>query len=239
MGSSSERARVERISDWYLRDQLTFDRRMIQFRYRSIKPYLRRPEGLELGPAEGEMTRLLLDDFARLTVVEGAADLLLRIPNDRSLRKVHALFEDFEPDTAFNTIVMDHILEHVANPVGLLQRAREWMAPAGIIVIGVPNGHSFHRLAGVKMGLLKEPTDLNERDITLGHRRVYTRESLLADIDAAGLQTTAVGGVFFKPLSNQQIEDTWTEQMIEGFYELGKDFPQHANDLFAVCQRRP
>ena len=212
---------------------------MIQFRYRSIQPYLRGPEGLELGPAEGEMTRLLVDDFARLTVVEGAADLLLRIPNHRSLRKVHALFEDFEPDTPFNTIVMDHILEHVGNPIDLLHRAREWMASAGIIVIGVPNGQSFHRLVGVKMGLLKEPTELNQRDLTLGHRRVYTRESLLADVDAAGLQTTAVGGVFFKPLSNQQIEETWTEQMIEGFYELGKDFPEHANDLFAVCQRRP
>lgn len=212
---------------------------MIQFRYRSIKRYLRGPEGLELGPAEGHMTRLLVDDFARLTVVEGAADLLLRIPNHQSLRKVHALFEDFEPDTPFNTIVMDHILEHIAEPIELLRRASAWLASDGVIIVGVPNGHSFHRLAGVKMGLLKVPTELNQRDLTLGHRRVYTRESLLADVDAAGLQTTMVGGVFFKPLSNQQIEDTWTEQMIEGFYELGKDFPEHANDLFAVCQRRP
>jgi trans-aconitate methyltransferase len=233
----SERARVDGLSGWYLKDQLGFDRRMIDYRYRSIKPYLLGPHGLELGPAEGAMTRLLIDDFSSLTVVDGAAELLARIPNFPHLTKVHALFEEFEPVTRFSTIVMDHVLEHVADPVALLHRARDWLAPAGHLVLGVPNGNSFHRLAGVKMGLLREPCELNERDQTLGHRRVYTRESLLRDLHAAGLRPTTWGGVFFKPVSNQQIQDTWTEKMMDGFYELGKDFPEHANELYAICEQ--
>jgi 2-polyprenyl-3-methyl-5-hydroxy-6-metoxy-1,4-benzoquinol methylase len=131
---------------------------------------------------------------------------------------------------------MDHILEHVAEPVALLDRTRTWLAPAGRLVVGVPNGYSFHRLAGVKMGLLREPCELNERDRTLGHRRVYTRESLFRDLHAAGLPPTGWGGVFFKPLSNQQIQDTWTPTMMDGFYELGNDFPDHANELYAICE---
>ena len=233
----SERARVDELSGWYLKDQLDFDRRMIDYRYRSIKPHLRGPHGLELGPAEGVMTRMLIDDFSSLTVVDGAGDLLARIPNLPNLAKVHALFEEFEPGGRFNTIVMDHILEHVAEPIALLNRARDWLAPAGCVVVGVPNGSSFHRLAGVKMGLLREPCELNDRDRALGHRRVYTRESLFRDLQAAGLEPNAWGGVFFKPVSNQQIQDTWTQTMMDGFYELGKDFPAHANELYAICER--
>lgn len=233
----SERARVDELSGWYLTDQLEFDRRMIDYRYRSIKPHLRGPRGLELGPAEGVMTRRLIDDFSSLTVVDGAGELLARIPSLPGLAKVHALFEEFEPVTRFDTIVMDHILEHVAEPIALLNRARDWLAPAGRVVLGVPNGHSFHRLAGVKMGLLREPCELNDRDRALGHRRVYTRESLFRDLQAARLEPTAWGGVFFKPISNQQIQDTWTPTMMDGFYELGKDFPEHANELYAICEQ--
>jgi trans-aconitate methyltransferase len=179
---------------------------------------------------------MLLEDFSSLTVVDAASELLARIPNFPQLTKVHALFEEFEPVRRFNTIVMDNILEHVTEPVALLDRTRTWLAPAGHLVVGVPNGYSFHRLAGVKMGLLREPCELNERDRTLGHRRVYTRESLFRDLHAAGLPPTGWGGVFFKPLSNQQIQDTWTPTMMDGFYELGNDFPDHANELYAICE---
>lgn len=228
---------MERLSSWYLNQQLDFDRRMIDYRYQSIKPYLRGPQGLELGPAEGLMTRRLLDDFDHLTIVDGAAELLARIPRSPKLAKIHALFEQWKPAGRFDTIVMDHVLEHVEAPVALLTQARDWLALSGRIIVGVPNGASFHRLVGVKMGLLREPCELNQRDRTLGHRRVYTRDALFRDIREAGLSPTAWGGVFFKPLSNQQIDDHWTEEMIEGFYQLGKDFPEHANELFSICER--
>lgn len=127
----TEDTRVESLSDWYLTEQLDFDKRLIHFRYQTLKPHLQGPEGLELGPAEGEMTRLLVDDFAGLTVVDGASELLARIPERSNLTKVHALFEDFVPETRFNTIVMEHILEHVQKPVELLERVRRWLAPGG------------------------------------------------------------------------------------------------------------
>lgn len=85
------------------------------------------------------------------------------------------------------------------------------------------------------MGLLKESCDLNERDHALGHRRVYTQDTLRMDVLAARLQLLEMGGVFFKPLSNKQIQDHWNEEMIEGFYFLGKDFPENAAELYAVC----
>lgn len=232
----NETSRLENCSKWYMKDQLDFDKRLIRFRYETLKPYLQGPEGLELGPAEGQMTQFLLNDFHKLTVVDGSAELLDCIPDAPSLVKVHALFEEFDTDQRFNTVVVDHVLEHVEQPVSLLLRAKNGLAPRGRILVGVPNGHSIHRLVAVKMGLLKEPCELNARDIALGHRRVYTRQSLKSDLELAGLNIIIMGGVFFKPLSNRQIQDHWTEEMIQGFYELGKDFPEHAAELVAVCE---
>jgi 2-polyprenyl-3-methyl-5-hydroxy-6-metoxy-1,4-benzoquinol methylase len=198
---------------------------------------MRGPDGLELGPAEGEMTQFLVQEFVRLTVVDGSVQLLTRIPDTANLLKVHSLFEEFEPRQRFSTIILEHILEHVEHPVELLKRVKSWSTgDDGRILLGVPNGHSVHRLAAVKMGLLASPTELNQRDHTLGHRRVYTSETFRRDIETAGLRVLETGGVFFKPLSNLQIQEHWTEEMMDGFFELGKDFPEHGAELYAVCQ---
>jgi len=234
----SESNRLESLSQWYIQEQLDFDKRLIRFRYETLRAHLEGPEGLELGPAEGEMTQFLKGHFDELTIVEGAGDLLASIPDAPNLVKVHALFQDFNPTTKFNTIIMEHILEHVEIPGDLLERVQQWLSPTGKILIGVPNGHSIHRLAAVKMGLLKEPCQLNARDLALGHRRVYTTGTLRTELERTHLVVREMGGVFFKPLSNKQIQDNWTEEMIQGFYELGKDFPENAAELYAVCCRK-
>ena len=231
-----ENDRVESLADWYLKEQLDFDKRLIRYRYETIKPKLVGPFGLELGPAEGEMTQFLIEDFEQLTIVEGAGELLENIPASEKLIKVHALFEEFEPSRKFNSIILEHILEHVDDPVGLLTRVKKWLAPGGKLFLGVPNGNSIHRLAAVKMGLLSHSCQLNERDHALGHRRVYTHETFKLDIESSGLKVVEAGGVFFKPLSNKQIQDHWSEEMIEGFFQLGKDFPELAAEIYVVCE---
>jgi hypothetical protein len=70
----------------------------------------------------------------------------------------------------------------------------------------------------------------------LGHRRVYTMDGLKADIRSAGIEIVATGGIFLKPLANQQIEASWTEPMMDGFYELGKEFAEYAGEIYAVCR---
>jgi 2-polyprenyl-3-methyl-5-hydroxy-6-metoxy-1,4-benzoquinol methylase len=234
--SVSEHARVETLSDWYLKEQLDFDKRLIRFRYETIKPKLVGKRGLELGPAEGEMTQFLIDDFEEMTIVEGSLDLLEQIPERQNLTKIHALFEDFQPEQPFDSIILEHVLEHVEDPVGLLAKVKNWLAPNGRLFLGVPNGNSIHRLAAVKMGLLDNPCQLNSRDHALGHRRVYVPQTFKLDIEKSGLNLIEIGGVYLKPLSNSQIQENWSEEMIQGFYELGKDFPEHAAEIYAICQ---
>jgi 2-polyprenyl-3-methyl-5-hydroxy-6-metoxy-1,4-benzoquinol methylase len=234
--TKSEQQRVESLSAWYLKEQLDFDKRLIRFRYETIKPKLIGKRGLELGPAEGEMTQFLIQDFDELTIVEGSYDLLEKIPDSTKLIKVNSIFEEFEPVQNFDSIILEHVLEHVDDPQALLVRVRQWLAPNGRLFVGVPNGNSIHRLVAVKMAMLDNPCQLNSRDHALGHRRVYTPSTFKTEIEQSGLRVLEMGGVFFKPLSNSQIQENWTEEMIKGFYELGKDFPDFAAEIYAVCQ---
>ena len=91
---------------------------------------------------------------------------------------------------------MEHILEHVDEPVNLIKKAKNWLVDDGVILIGVPNAFSIHRLAAVKMGLLKSPFELNERDFKLGHQRVYSLDALENDIYKANLKIIEKGGIF-------------------------------------------
>lgn len=233
--NNKESKRVETLANWYKAEQLDFDKRLIRYRYESFNHYFEGENCLELGPADGQMTQFLVNDFKKLTVVEGSLELLNEIPDYDNLTKIHSLFENYRPNEFFDTIILEHILEHVEDPISLMKMVKMWLAPGGKLFLGVPNANSIHRLAAVKMGLLDKPSQLNSRDKSLGHRRVYTHETFKNDIIESGLSIQEMGGVFFKPLSNSQIQDNWDEKMIQGFFELGKDFPEYAAEIFVVC----
>ncbi len=224
-------------NEWYTTEQLDFDKKLINYRYRTIKKFIKGSIGLELGSAEGQMTKYLINDFEHLTSVDGSLDLLKLIPDYKNHEKVHSLFDDFQPKKQYDTIIMEHILEHVDEPVNLIKKAKNWLVDDGVILIGVPNAFSIHRLAAVKMGLLKSPFELNERDFKLGHQRVYSLDALENDIYKANLKIIEKGGIFFKPASNAQIEKNWSDEMMEGFYQLGFDFPENSAELYAVCKK--
>ena len=230
--------RLDEVANWYS-SRVGFDSRLIEYGFRTLSPFFRGRNCLELGPADGQMTRLLVEVFDNVTAVDGAqryCEILQQRVASPKLKVVCSLFEEFEPAEKFDTAIMTHVLEHVADPVQLFHRVSGWIRATGVIIVLVPNANSIHRLVAVKMGLLKHPWQLNERDRRLGHRRVYTLVELKAHIAAAGLKLLATGGNFFKPLTNRQIEEWWTEEMMDGFYELGKDFPEYAAEIYAVCQ---
>ena len=181
------------------------------------------------------MTKHLVSDFKTLHLVEASEHLANQVPNYPNVIVHRSMFEDFTTDEKFDTIVMSHALEHVEQPVELMIKIRSWLASGGVFIVVVPNAKSIHRIVGVKMGLLQSLYELNERDISLGHYRIYDAESLLRDIIAAGLIVRNNGGSFLKPVSNAQIEEHWTAEMIEGFYEAGKEFPDNCAELFMVA----
>lgn len=233
---SHERQRLDNVARWYSSHD-AFDRILIEFNVRTIAPSFRGPAVLEIGCADGEMTRYLVRAFRHVTALDASAQQTRAVRRKFGSRVevVTSLVETYKPSRQFNTIIMAHLLEHVARPRAILRRAQRWIAPGGRLIIVVPNADSLHRLAAVKMGLLPMKTSLNARDHALGHRRVYSRRTLWQTVRGAGLHITREGGIFLKPLSNQQILTDWTRAMIEAYYELSLNFPSIASELFAVC----
>lgn len=228
---------VDRSSTFYAKSFLGFDYKLADYNYKTIKPFFNGELGLELGPASGYMTKYLVNDFKELHLVEGSNDLLNGIPAYPNCKKFNSLFEDYEASVKYDTIVMGHVLEHIFDPIFVLKRIKNWLKDDGVLIISVPNAQSIHRLAAVEMNLLKSIYDLNQRDVELGHYRVYDLNILHEHVTTSGLRVLNSGGIFLKPLSNGQIETNWTDQMIEGFYQLGKKFPSNCAEIYAVCSK--
>lgn len=226
--------KVKEAASFYNEQILGIDFMQTEFVYRSIKPFFKGSLALELGPASGYMTKFLVNDFPSLHLVEGSQELIDQIPGYPNVVKHCSMFEDFETESKFDTIIMSHVLEHIEHPVELLKKIKTWLHPDGVFIVVVPNALSLHRMVAVKMGLLETETTLNSRDHTLGHYRVYDMATLTAHVSAAGFTAIEKGGSFLKPLSNGQIDQYWTKEMIEGFYETGKQFPENCAEIFVI-----
>ena len=211
----------------------------VRYSFRVFERYLRGTSILEMGPAEGVMTRLLVDTGKALTVVEGSRAFCDAIAaRHPGVEVVHSLFEDYAPAKRFDNIVLGHVLEHVADPADIVKRASAWLAPNGRVLAAVPNCRSIHRQAAVIMGLLPSETSLNEADVHHGHRRVFDPESFRQCFLGAGLAVEVFGGYWLKPLSNAQIEATWSPEMLEAFMQLGERYPDIAGEIYVVASRR-
>jgi 2-polyprenyl-3-methyl-5-hydroxy-6-metoxy-1,4-benzoquinol methylase len=49
------------------------------------------------------------------------------------------------PERSFDVVSAFHVLEHMTDGVGFLRTLARWARPGGLVVIEVPNWHSFHR----------------------------------------------------------------------------------------------
>ena len=207
----------------------------IEYCFKILSRYISGERVLELGPAEGVMTELLITTGKSITVVEGSKffcdDLKIRFPE---VDVVHCLFEEYEPLELFDTIILGHVLEHVDDPIAILKNVKTWLKPGANIFAAVPNSRSLHRQAAVAMGLLREESALNDLDVRHGHRRVFNPEDFRAIFLQANLKIDVFGGYWLKPVSNRQIESAWTFEMVSAFMKIGERYPDIAGEIYVV-----
>ena len=168
--------------------EFDFDYWHVLFDFEKISMNLAGNYICELGCSTGAMSLRLINISERLTIIDGSRANLTIVKSkmiseygQKVLEKVsfnHSLWENFVPDISqknTSDVLITHGLEHVEDPVGLLKNINGWMPSNSRLHIIVPNANSLHRQIGVAMGLLKVTTDLNNRDLKVGHKRVYTR----------------------------------------------------------------
>ena len=206
-----------------------------QFAFTQVLNYLS-ADVLELGPAEGVMTELIVSHGIDPVLVEGSKTLCLKLEEKFPRLEVNnCLFEEFESERKFDLIIMGHVLEHVEDPIQIIKKFSHFLKEGGRIWAAVPNANSIHRQVAVEMGLLKTVYELNEADITHGHRRVLDLQKLQDLFRDCEMKIEFLGGYWLKPLSNAQIEATWSLQMINSFAKLGTRYPEIAGEIVVVA----
>ena len=225
-------------------DESAFDARMRGYMLRSFAPRLRGGGALQIGCYHGDLTVLLEQHYASLTIVDAAKRFLdrTRLRLTRTATFHCSLFETLDLAERFDAVFLVHVLEHVIDPVAVLDKIRGVLADDGLAFIVVPNGNAASRQLAVKMGLLEHNAALSRADVKHGHRRVYQLDTLEADARRAGLDLVSSGGIFFKPLANYQFDrlaggEVISEAYMEACYQLGFKYPDLTASIYAICRR--
>lgn len=233
-----EKKRLEKIAKNFSMKE-GFTGKMEKFMCLTLQEHLKDGHILDVGCADGVMVKELSKYYKKFTAIDGSQEIInkargLKLPN---VNFVYTLFEDFNPEEKFDSIILSDILEHIENPVQLLKRAKSWLKDNGVILIISPNSNSLHRQIGVLAKMLKDQHDLNATDKRVGHRRVYDFKLLKQDIQKAGLKVDHYEGILLKPLSDPQM-DKLPKEVIEAFYLISKQLPTElSNLLFVKCKK--
>jgi SAM-dependent methyltransferase len=99
-------------------------------------------------------------------------------------------------DERFDVVVCADVLEHLRDPVALLRRLREHLAPAGYVVASIPNVAHAAVLAELLQGRFPyRPTGLLDE----AHLRFFTRESVYECFERAGFVISHLERVQVEP----------------------------------------
>lgn len=211
---------------------------------RSFQPWFRPGNVLELGSFRGDFTRRLLDVFPFVTCIEAsqeAAKHSIASIGSRA-RVINSTFEDAALSESFDNIVLTHVLEHIDDPVALLQHARKhWLSSSGRILIVCPNANAASRQIAVRMGLISQNSAVTASEAAHGHRITYSLDTLERDAARAGLSVVHRSGIFFKALANFQWDlllqtNIISKEYLDGCYALGHVYPDLCASIFLVCE---
>lgn len=219
-------------------DARAVDQKTCTFLMDEVVPELKGPDVLEMGYGDGGWTGRLVAQFSRTHLVDASPELLetARGLYGDSIVTYESYFEEFSPPKKFDTILCTWILEHVVDPVLVLEKARQWLAPDGELLVAVPNALSLHRLMAVKMGLQADPHEMGASDASVGHRRVYDDRSMTADLEAAGFEIVERLHAMCKPLPNGMLTHLSDEQL-RGLYDTAEFIaPENRGMLVYRCR---
>jgi 2-polyprenyl-3-methyl-5-hydroxy-6-metoxy-1,4-benzoquinol methylase len=232
---SDERLLLDRVAARY-DGQKDFDRYFSTCGAELILQDFRGRSLVEVGCGSGVMTRLFSEHVEDLTLVDGSARCLAALKAELDSRAhYHAtLAEEFMPSQPVDGVVLASVLEHVEDPIALLRHVRQWLKPEGQLFVIVPNAHSLHREVGVAMGLLPQVHAFSERDVLLGHRRIYDIDLLRSHLNESGYHIESCRGIMLKVVSNAQLE-AWPPALVRGLLAVGLEYPEIAAQIYLRC----
>ena len=221
---------------------------MHPFMLKSFIPHIRHGNALELGSFEGAFTKRLMSHFddmncveASTEAVEKAKENLLDYPD---IKYYNDLFETVKLNKKYKNIFMCHTLEHVSDPVQVLEKVNnEWLDDNGRFFLVCPNANAPSRQIAVKMGIISHNAAVTAGEKQHGHYITYSLDTLERDVRAAGLKIVQRSGIFFKALANYQFDkmmnygDIISPEYLDACYDLGHIYPDLCASIFLLCEK--
>ena len=210
----------------------SFDNNIILnwYAHRIINKYSPELKVLDLGLGHGIVAKIFSNHFHDYTVLDGSSEIIEKFKKENKNFKGNiqeVFFEDFKTNEHYDLIVMGFILEHVENPLIILNKYKKYLKTNGKIIITVPNAESMNRRIGHLSNLLKNIYELSSNDLLLGHKRYFTISSIEDLIKNASLKNNLVEGIYLKPLTTSQILSlNLDKSIIKAFCELGISYPE-------------
>jgi 2-polyprenyl-3-methyl-5-hydroxy-6-metoxy-1,4-benzoquinol methylase/glycosyltransferase involved in cell wall biosynthesis len=175
---------------------------------------------LEAGCSSGYFGKALVDvghEVWGVEPYEQAAKMASEI-----LHKVHfGTIEDFfenNKNERFDVIIFGDVLEHLADPVGVLKQSKTFLSEGGIVVASIPNIAHFSIRAMMLEGRW-EYSDLGILDRT--HLKFFTRDTLVDLFNDSGYKVLSLSAV---RLSAEQVDEICKLNIRKESIKYVKDF---------------
>jgi SAM-dependent methyltransferase len=110
--------------------------------YRSTLRMLQtdRPRILDVGGGTGEVSSIFVRrGGAAGAVVVDPDETSIQAARSRGLDGFAGTIEEFETEERYELVLMLNLIEHVADPVAMMEKARELVSPQGLIWLQTPN----------------------------------------------------------------------------------------------------
>jgi SAM-dependent methyltransferase len=168
-------------------------RSLYDLRLKLRSQWLRRAIGansgavLEVGCGDGSLMKALAREMPAESVLTGI-DLMVT-PTDASARPrlIRGEFEKTDFPAAYDAVIMFNVLEHLASPLGCLERVRRTLRSGGLFIGEVPNwGSPWRKLFPRHWQGLQVPR----------HQTFFDRSSLRKLLDAAGFDVVSEESIF-------------------------------------------
>jgi 2-polyprenyl-3-methyl-5-hydroxy-6-metoxy-1,4-benzoquinol methylase len=128
--------------------------------------------GVEINPAAAEQARQVLDRCIAGDITGAVSQM---------------------PDSYFDCIFFNDVLEHLVDPFGLLSDMRDKLAPGGIIVCSLPNVRFIYILKDLLLAKDWKYESWGVLDRT--HLRFFTEQSIRRMVEDAGYEVTNMRGI--------------------------------------------
>ena len=215
------------------KDIQTYEQDYNDLPFEADQAYLRRLETLKLldsyKPARmlevGCGMKPIFTDFksfSHMTVVEPAEGFA---SHARSLAEQHDLAGKVAVKQAFlegagleggefDTILLVSLLHEVADPEVFLKKAVSLGQSGARYMLNVPNQMSFHRQLAVKLGLIKEESEISAQQVKLQQNRIFNRQNLTELSESVGLRVLDSYTSIFKPFTHEQMQKLMDQEIL-------------------------